>query len=179
MVTGMSMVWVNGAPLDENGYALLVQQSPVDGGTVNPQSGVYRVAEGGTMILMATPRPGYRFLYWLGDVADPGSLSTQVQLDAPKVVVAVYEREAFEELLDAGSQRSVGGGLHGSTGFFGGQSGFSGGSYPQRSYSPPAYQPPDIPQDNPKTVGPSEEIPEPTTICLLGLGGLVLRKKRG
>ncbi len=177
----MWAVTANGAQIDENGYALLVQQSPADGGMVNPQSGVYRITEGGTMNLIATPRPGYRFLYWLGDVADPGSQSTQVRLDAPKVVVAVYEQEAFEEPMETVARKGVGGGsgLYASAGFAG-QSGFSGGSYPSPTYKPIGnYTPPDIPKDDNKTVGPSEEVPEPTTIFLLGLGGLALRKKRG
>lgn len=165
---------------DENGYALLIQQSPVDGGTVEPGSGVHRFTEGDTLELTAKPRPGYRFLYWLGDVGDPGSVTTQVQLDSPKVVVAVYERDDFEDLMDAGPMRSVGGGagggLHGSSASISSSGGISGGSYPT----------PDTPTYNYSDGDPDDftddddlVVPEPATLCLLGLGGCLLgRRKR-
>ena len=53
------------AQADENGYAVLIEQSPIHAGTVNPGLGVHKEAVGSTMTLTALPKPGYRFLYWL------------------------------------------------------------------------------------------------------------------
>ncbi len=51
---------------DGLGYALLIQQSPPDAGTVTPGIGVHKIGIGQSVQLTAAPRPGYRFLYWLG-----------------------------------------------------------------------------------------------------------------
>lgn len=179
------------AEMDENGYALLIQQNPVDAGTVSPGSGVHRVAEGGMVTITATPQPGYRFVSWLGDVTDPASISTQVQLDSPKVVVAIYERDEFQELLDAGAGRGVGGGggLIQSSVSVGSNGSISSTPYPSASYPAPIINindptspyvpgPGDKEYDNGIVVpGDENSVPEPATLCLFGLGGYLIRKK--
>jgi hypothetical protein len=51
------------AETDANGYAILIEQSPIHAGTVNPGLGVHKMGIGSTMTLIAMPKPGYRFLY--------------------------------------------------------------------------------------------------------------------
>ena len=53
----------------DNGYSLMVQQSPVDGGSVSPETGIHRIGIDESVSLKATPSPGYRFVYWMGDVS--------------------------------------------------------------------------------------------------------------
>ena len=52
--------------------ALLIQQSPSDGGSVTPAVGIHYFAPGEEVELVALAEPGYQFLQWLGDVSDPG-----------------------------------------------------------------------------------------------------------
>jgi hypothetical protein len=49
----------------ESGYALIVEQTPDDGGAVTPNSGVHKFGVNQMVTLMAEPKSGYRFLYWL------------------------------------------------------------------------------------------------------------------
>ena len=128
--------------------------------------------------LTAVPRPGYHFLYWLGDVIDPHSISTAAYLDGPKIIVAVYARisedeifelgDAEEEIFEfeemspsaGGAPRSMGGG---------------GGGVRAKEPTPPA--------SSFRAVGhprkPSVEvIAEPSTVFLFGLAAVMLRRKQ-
>jgi hypothetical protein len=135
-----------------NEPALLLQQSLAQGGTITPAAGVHKLELGSEITLTAVASPGYQFVYWLGDVDEPAASSTTVYLDGPKIVIAVFERAEFELLFTAGaSQNRPGGGLRNSTSEAA-QSGFGGPLVP--------------------------EIPEPATVLLLGLGSLVLLRKR-
>ena len=62
------------------GTALLLQQSPVDGGAVNLSTGVHHFAPDTEVELSATARPGYEFVCWLGDVANPKANTTRVYM---------------------------------------------------------------------------------------------------
>ena len=152
---------------------LIVAQSPPDGGTVTPGMGVFKNLAGDESILVrAKPKQGYRFLYWLGDVADSSALQTSVLMDKAKMVVAVYERDKFSqpisveaELPEIGTYAPGGGGGRSSTPISprraaGGSSG--GGSRKNPSYTTP-------------TVNP---VPEPMTVLLLASGGLMMRRYR-
>ena len=167
-------------------YALLLQSSPAGAGQVAPGNGVHKINIGQTITLTAAPRQGYRFLYWLGDVSASGLLETTVQLDSPKLVIAVFERNSFEDLHDVEliSGTSIGG-LHGNPASVGSGSGISGGSYPNPSYSYPS----STPAENPKSddfpvpeedfpVPDEQPIPEPATILVLGLGTWLIRAPR-
>lgn len=98
-----------------DGIALLLQQTPIEGGIVTPSVGVHYFAPNAKITLTAVPKPGYQFVYWLGDVRDPMASSTTVYLDAPKIIVAIFERTEYEFLtaadMEARPQSGPGGGL--------------------------------------------------------------------
>ncbi|MHC4546629.1 MAG: InlB B-repeat-containing protein [Planctomycetota bacterium] len=151
------------------GPVLLLQQIPDNGGTITPGEGVHYLQQNTSVTLTAVPRAGYQFVYWLGDVREPTSNRTTTYLDAPKIVVAIFERAEFEfegmaEMLIPGGQW---GGLLRSSADFSRQ-GFSGGggSRPSVRRAPsilPEPEPP-LPQEIPVP------IPEPATVVLLAVG---------
>ena len=171
-----------------NDPALLLQQSPADGGTITPAAGVHKLEFGSEITLTAVPGPGYQFVYWMGDVSNPAASSTTVYLDGPKIVIAVFERAEFELLVvEAASHIAPGGGLlrsisEATQGGFGGP----GGRRPHVRRWPANgdEEPPDDEEgeDFPVPEGgedfPVPEIPEPATVLLLGLGSLALLRKR-
>lgn len=172
----------------EQGYSILIEASPADAGLVTPEPGVHRIGFNETVLLTATPKPGYRFLYWLGDVDDLTANETTIKLDSPKIVIAVFEREEFSLLTPSilpQKGRGPGGAIAAAA------SGFTPAG---PMASPRLRQPPrpalvlpdqdllpvpgdgDGEEDEP---APDEPIPEPATIVLFGLGAVtVLRRKR-
>ena len=170
-------------PQPEN-CVLLLQQAPLNGGTVTPGIGVHRLQIDETVILKAVPNPGYQFVYWLGDVADATSSKTETSIDSPKIIVAVFERVAFDFRDAAGATHinlgpprlifnfnRVGGGGGGGAG--GRRRGGNGLEELSLVIEEEA-----IPDENDPFPVPDDPIPEPATVMLLGLGSILLFKKK-
>lgn len=152
---------------------LLLEQSPVKGGEISPAAGVHRFKAGSEVFLKAVPKPGYKFVHWLGDVSDPAASSTVAYLDKPKVIIAVFEQAEHGVSTEEGGISGGGGG--GGSGLFptaldlGRPGGFSGGGgggnvKPQSIIYV-------------KDRKPSPEVPEPATGLLLMLGSLFALKR--
>ena len=152
--------------------ALLLQQTPSKGGAITPTAGVHHFELNSEITLTAEPKPGYQFLYWLGDVSDPAATKTVVYLDKPKIVIAIFEQTENGTLVEEVGLSLGGGGAGGSGlfntvanfGYTGGMSSGAGG----RAKSPKVVYVKNI-----------EAIPEPATCVLLVLGSLFAFARRG
>lgn len=161
------------------GYALLIQQSPVDGGTVDPKVGVHSFGVNELVTITAAAAPGYQFMYWLGDVSDPSSMTTTVVLSGPKIIVAVFDRVAFEFMLDEEEppEAGIGQGGFGAAGRNFWIGGGGGPTIPRRPSGPPGptMRYPTLTEE-PIVAEPGDEvpvpIPEPATLALLGVMAL-------
>lgn len=146
-------------------YELCIEQSPAQAGKLTPDSGTHRFSADVVVVLSAEPQPGYRFAYWLGDVADPKSQRTTVQVSSSKMVVAVFHpanEDYPKEIL-------VGGG-----------GGGGGGTVATRiDLSTPGWSIAGGSRSRADAVTATVPVPvpEPATILLLGLGALALRRK--
>ncbi|MCH7556671.1 MAG: PEP-CTERM sorting domain-containing protein [Planctomycetes bacterium] len=151
--------------------ALLLQQTPAKGGAITPIAGVYHFKLNSEVTLTAVPKPGYQFVYWLGDVSDPAAASTIVYLDKTKIIIAVFEQSEYGVLAAEDGMPGGGGGGSGlvttvaNYGQTGGMSGGAGGGTPKISRSVSSKG--------------SEVIPEPATGVLLVLGSLFVFTRRG
>ena len=152
--------------------ALLLQQTPSKGGAITPIAGVHHFELNSEITLTAEPKPGYQFLYWLGDVSDPAATKTVVYLDKPKIIIAIFGRTengtlVVEEGLSFGGGGAGGSGLVNTVANFGYTGGMSSGAG-GRAKSPTVVYVKNI-----------EVIPEPATCVLLLLGSLFAFARRG
>jgi hypothetical protein len=122
-----------------DGVVLYIQQTPIGGGTISPGIGVHRFGQNSEVTLTAIPNPGYQFVYWLGDVSDVTANQTIAYLNAPKIIIAVFERAQYEFLARAeGTQSAPVGGLYGSPVDYSNQGAEGGGGKRQTERFPRA-----------------------------------------
>jgi len=149
---------------------LLLEQSPAKGGDISPAAGIYHFEPNSQVSLTAMPKPGYKFLHWLGDVSDPTATKTMVHLNKPKIIVAVFEQNEHRlekpEGLSGGG--GGGGGLLTTPADLRLPGGFSAGGGSTR---------PQI-QSHTYVIKGSEPVPEPATGVLLLVGGLLVLRRR-
>jgi hypothetical protein len=165
----------------------MVQSSPVDAGTITPQSGIYRTSLNDTVTLTAVAKTGYRFVCWLGEVGEPTANSTTILVNAPKIVIAVFEREEYETMSEEGvlvPGRGTTGLRRNPSRVRAGASISPGGS---KIYDPPDWSWPDddvdvddFPVPDSGDDFPVPDVPEPATLLLLGSGafGMFFLRKR-
>lgn len=161
-----------------SGPALLIQQAPAEAGVVSPEAGVHHFELNARVTLKAVARPGYQFVYWMGDVTQPSRPSTVVRLDSPKIVIAVYERSEYD--LPIPRERSlsapVGGAGPAAADYGRGGFGAPGGRRASevRWVTQPDSTPEPTSDDFP--VPESDDfpvpVPEPATVMLLLMGGI-------
>jgi len=165
-----------------DGMALYIQQSPAEGGKVTPQVGIHHFKQDQQVSLTAEPAAGYQFVYWLGDVSSPAESTTATVLDSPKIIIAVFEKVDFDFLPAVNQPQGAPiGGLYNSEADYS-QGGISpvSGRRPHKFYPPTQPKEPEeepdfpIPEENNFPV--PQPIPEPATVCLLGLGAIILRR---
>ena len=154
----------------EDGTALMLEMSPSQGGSLNIATGVHSYERFAEVTLTATPKPGYQFVCWMGNVTDATTGTTTVLLDSPKMVIAVFERDQFETV---GLEDGMGGG-EGSGGLTRG-GGLSDTSLEEAGggQRTPEYHPPPTPENDVPV-----PVPEPVTITLFFAGSLMLAKSR-
>lgn len=154
---------------------VMIRRTPVQGGVVTPEPGVHSRRFGSEMILSATPKPGYNFVYWIGDVSDPASSRTSANLNSPKIIIAVFERDSYEYLAPSEvSTRQPGGGVIPNRGFS--PSGGGGGTVVPDDDDEPT--PPELEKEIP-VPQEGEPIPEPATAVIVTAGSwFAFRRKR-
>jgi uncharacterized membrane protein YgcG len=161
------------ASAQEEATSLMLEVSPPEGGSLNVVPGVHSYDMYAAVTLVATPKPGYQFVCWLGNVSDTTTGTTLVFLDSPKMVIAVFERNKFETTAEddetAGGGGEGGGGLTSSSSGFGvgGGGGIGGGTTQQSGNSSPS-SPNDVPVP----------VPEPVSAALFFGGVLMLVRSR-
>jgi hypothetical protein len=176
---------------EENTTALMLQMTPVGGGTLNISTGVHVYDRDSEIKLAAVPKAGYQFVCWQGSVAEASSSNTSVVLDSPKIVIAVFERSKFETLdkteemqILSGGGGMVGSASRGDTGLEQATGGKRPGSF--HLPGPPHNVPVPGKGDNGNGVPvpngpPTDEVPEPATMAFLGTGIMLIslfRKKQ-
>jgi len=167
------LILLCGLTLAESNYSVLFQESPAGAGEIKPGIGVHLYGSSETVTITTVPKKGYKFVTWLGDVSDPTANRTQLTVDGPKIVIAVFQRDQYAFTSMDSPQVSLGPErLTPNSVTYGGDLGSGITDTDDSDY--PDY--PDYPDDPKK---PDDPIPEPLTVSLLSLGTLyLLRKKR-
>ncbi len=170
------------------GVSLIIRQFPSQGGTVTPGLGVHHFNPNEEIALTAIPKPGFKFVCWLGDVSDSKASSTVTQVNVPKVVIALFESSEYKGLFPKTSSPGGGGkaqfGGGGITGIGNNVSlmGGGGGTVVPKVISPDSVFPswPGDPELPIVIVPVSDEpvVPEPATGALLVLGSLFILVRR-
>lgn len=159
----------------------MLEMSPVDGGTLNLSPGVYTYDRDAAVTLTAVPKPGYQFVYWVGNVDDATTSTTMVYLDSPKIVIAVFERSKFDLVeFEEGPEGSAGGGglIRSGSDYAAGLEQAGGAKRPSKFHLPEPPQPNEdvpVPEEGEDFPVP---VPEPATITFLLTGMLALAGRR-
>jgi len=181
-------------PQESEGYAMMIQCSPVDGGTISPGVGIHRFGLNEVVTLTATPKPGYQFVFWLGDVLDETSEQTTTVANSPKIIIAVFERTEYASLAElnlVSAGFGGGGGAVGGTGDSGSPSPTGSSTPPQEFPDRPPFDYPSqfpVPGDEPGDIPVPESggfpvpednpVPEPATMLLFGMGAVSIAVSR-
>lgn len=80
-------------------YSLSISGQPEDAGTVIPAPGDYTYTQGAVVTIQAIPDPGFEFVQWNGDVANPNSATTTVTMTKDQNVLAIFQQSANSALL--------------------------------------------------------------------------------
>lgn len=162
--------------------SLRIQSVPAQGGDITPIPGVYHFKPETEVVLTAVPKPGYKFICWMGGVENPAARNTITYLSGPKTIVAVFERTEYDNYFAQSGSNGGGGGGDGAGGYIPNAENFSplmsGGALGKSSKPISVSSPVDIEQLMPEKsvfITPVQNepvVPEPTTAILLGLGGL-------
>jgi len=157
--------------------AILLRQSPTEGGTINLGEGVHYFEQYTEITLTAIPKSGWQFVCWLGEVSDATTPTTIAFIDTPKIIIAVFERVAYEFLVaEIDAISSPGQNLISSAPDY--APGGGGGAI---RWSRPSPTRPEVPESDDVPV-PSDgfpvPLPEPTTAVLLAIGSVCAFRKR-
>lgn len=147
----------------QSDYAVLIQENPVGAGEIKPGIGVHTFNVNEVVTLTTIARPGWRFVYWLGEVSDPTANRTMLAVDGPKIIIAVFQRDEYE--LPGGDKMAVSNGNEIRTRRYDSIS--SGGFSGSGGYTPPSHPP----------KNPPEPVPEPATIIFMIGAYITYRKK--
>jgi hypothetical protein len=193
LIVTLSVVTAAPAYCQVDDYVLLIEQNPVQGGKVMPSAGVHKFSLDEVVTLTAIPNPGYQFMYWLGDVSEAASDSTTVLLDGPKIIIAVFERTEFVFILEEEPPR-VGLGralVRNNLTYLGGGNASPSTYKKPKKFEWPSWEPEEeedefptpepefpVPETDFPVPNNEEPIPEPATIVLMGLGGLIMPRRR-
>ncbi len=172
--------------------AIFLRQSPTEGGTINLGEGVHYFEQYAEITLTAIPKSGWLFVVWLGEVSDATTPATTAFIDAPKIIIAVFERVAYEFLVaEIGAISGPGQNLIPSAPDYarrggGGAIRWSRPSYPyptqpEEPESDDVPVPSDafpVPLPEPTTQEFPVPLPEPTTAVLLAIGSVCAFRKR-
>lgn len=155
-----------------DGTALLVQDSPKGAGVVTPTPGVHRFGLNSRIRLTATPKQGYEFVYWIGQVTDTQTNNTFVQLDSPKIVIAVFERISYPVGIPSANTNAPLGGIFASAADYS-RGGISPiGRRPSEIDFPSRREEEQEPEEEPEF--PVPNVPEPSTTALFLVGSIYL-----
>ena len=150
----------------------MLEITPPQGGSLNIVPGVYSYDRFAVVTLVATPKPGYQFVYWMGNVTNAATGTTMVFLDSPKMVIAVFERNKFETVgLEndyMGGSGSGGGLIRSASESYAGISGDVSSVSDSSSNDSTEDEEGDVPVP----------VPEPVTVALFSAGFLMLAKSR-
>jgi hypothetical protein len=194
-ILAISVGWEGIAYCQTGQISLIIRQIPAQGGTITPSPGIHRFEPDTQIALTAAPKPGYKFVCWLGDVSNPEASSTIIQINGPKTIVALFQSTEYEAPLPKASAPGGGGSSSGAQLSTGGMAGIGnntslmGGAGKAASkivasdpvfLSWPTESDSSLPEPPVVIVPVPEEqvVPEPATGTLLILGSLFVFLRR-